>query len=117
MALQDNVGSPQLFHVTDGIEATAFLTQAGKYSDAPRPHLVLLDVNLPRKSGLDVLSEMKANYRLRNITVIVFSSSLLRHDRERAMSLGAGDYLNKNGNFDVFVAAAKLVCEKVAAAL
>jgi CheY-like chemotaxis protein len=63
-----------------------------------------------------VLSEIEANSRLRDITVIVFSSSILRHDRE-AMELGANDYLNKNGNFDALVAAAKLVCEKMTAAL
>ena len=116
MALRHRGESPQLFRVTDGVEASAFLLQADGYSDAPRPHLVLLDLNLPRKSGFDVLSEMKAIPGLRDIPVIVFTSSMLREDRERAMQLGATDYLHKDGNLGSFVAAVKLVCEKMATA-
>jgi chemotaxis family two-component system response regulator Rcp1 len=73
MALRDSRMFPQLFRVTDGAEATAFLSQTDRYSDAPRPHLVLLDVNLPGKSGFDVLAEMKANSRLRDIPLLLCS--------------------------------------------
>jgi two-component system, chemotaxis family, response regulator Rcp1 len=114
--LRQNGMSPQFFRVTDGEQATAFLLQAGGYRDAPRPHLVLLDLNLPRKSGFDVLAEMKADARLRDITVIVFSSSTLQYDREKAMELGANDYLHKGGNLDAFAAVAKAVCEKMTGA-
>jgi two-component system, chemotaxis family, response regulator Rcp1 len=116
MALRENGISPQFFRVTDGVEATAFLFRLDGYSDAPRPHLVLLDLNLPRKSGFDVLSEIKSDTRLRDLTVIVFSSSMLPHDRARSMELGANDYLHKNGDFHTFVKLAKLICEKMTAA-
>lgn len=116
MALRRIGMSPQFFRVKDGLEATAFLLQADGYSDAQRPHAVLLDLNLPRKSGFDVLSEMKAVPQLRDISVVVFSSSMLPHDRERSIECGANDYLEKNGEFEAFVAVAKLVCEKMIAA-
>ena len=116
MALRNNVQAPQLFRVADGAEAFAFLLQADGYSDAPRPDLVVLDLHLPRKSGFDLLSEMKATSRLRDIPVIVFSSSMLRQDRERALEHGSNDYLRKDGNFGSFLAVTKLVCEKMAVA-
>jgi len=107
---------PQFFRVTNGEDATPFLLQEGCYSDAPRPDLLLLDLNLPRKSGFDVLAEMKSNPRLRDIRVVVFSTSTFPYDRERSLALGATDYLDKNGDFETFVNVAKSVCEKLAAA-
>ena len=104
---------PQFFRVANGEDATAFLLQNGPYSNAPRPDLLLLDLNLPRKSGFDVLAEMKSNPRLRDITVVVFSTSTFPYDRERSLALGAVDYLHKNGDFETFVNVAKSVCEKL----
>lgn len=116
-ALWNTGVSPQLFRVTDGIEATAFLLRTDAYIDAPRPHLVVLDLKLPRKSGLDVLAELKAISRLRDIPVIVLSSSPCRQDWEMARELGADFYLPKTGNFDEFLRAAELAREMMASAL
>lgn len=81
-----------MFRVTDGEQAMAFLLQQGAYATAPRPDLVLLDLNMPRKSGFDVLAETKRNPRLRDINVVVFSTSTLPYDREKSLELGADDY-------------------------
>ena len=61
--------------VSDGAEAMAYLRREGKYSAATRPHLVLLDLNLPRKDGRAVLADMKTNPALRRIPVVIFSTS------------------------------------------
>jgi two-component system, chemotaxis family, response regulator Rcp1 len=114
LALQEIGAWPQFFRVTDGEQAMAFLLQNGPYRSAPRPNLVLLDLNLPGKSGLDVLSEMKSNPGLRDIKVVVFSTSTLPYDRERSLQLGADDYLYKDGHFEAFVNVAELLlCEKL----
>jgi CheY-like chemotaxis protein len=110
-ALRHTNLSPQFFRATDGEHALRFLLQEGRYSDAPRPDLVLLELNLPRNSGFDVLAEMRGNPRLRDIKVIVFSTSTLPYDRERSLQLGADDYLSKDGQFEAFVTVAKSVCQ------
>jgi two-component system, chemotaxis family, response regulator Rcp1 len=110
-ALQETDLSPQFFRATDGEHALRFLLQDGPYSTAPRPDLVLLDLNLPRKSGFDVLAEIKGNPRLCGIKVVVFSTSTLPYDRERSLQLGAEDYISKDGQFDTFITVAKSVCQ------
>ena len=76
---------------------------------------MLLDLNLPRKSGFDVLTEMESEPRLRDIKVVVFSSSTLPYDREQSLKLGADDYLWKGLDFDELVQSAKSVCQKLMA--
>ncbi len=110
MAIQRTDIRPQVFRVTDGEQAVAFVMQSGAYRNAPRPDLILLDLNLPRKSGFDVLAEVKATPRLRDIPMVVFSTSTLPYDREKAFELGADDYLRKDGTLDSFVEAAESVC-------
>ena len=105
----------QFFRVSNGEDAMAFLLQEGAYSFAPRPDLVLLDLNLPRKSGFDVLADMKSDPHLRDITVVVLSTSSLPYDREKSMELGADEYLTKDGEFESFVNAAKSVCQRITA--
>ena len=114
LALQETGLCPQFFRVADGEQAMAFLLQDGLYSSAPRPSLVLLDLNLPSKSGLDVLSEMKSHPALSDITVVVFSTSTLQYDRERSLELGADDYLYKEMHFEAFVRVAELICARLA---
>ena len=88
-ALEHSGIPPQLFRVTDGEEVIAFLLLRGSYAGAPRPDLVVLDLKLPKNSGYEVLKEIKSNPQLADISVVVFSSSVLDEDRRRAMDLGA----------------------------
>jgi chemotaxis family two-component system response regulator Rcp1 len=109
MALERSGIPPRFFRVTDGEEAIAFLLQRGSYTRAPRPDLVVLDLNLPKKSGFEVLKEMKSNPQLLNISVVVFSSSVRDEDRRKAMGLGAEQYLHKGMDFDAFARAVEAV--------
>ncbi len=98
------------YRVADGDEALDFLNNSGPYHDMPRPDLVLLDLNLPKRTGLEVLSEMKGNQDLSSLAVVVFTSSSLAVDRRKSMALGAKDYITKPASFDGFVAAVKNAC-------
>src|SRR5687768_16175255 len=88
--------------VTDGVEAMAFLRREPPYADAPRPDLVLLDLNMPRKDGREVLTEMKSDGKLRSIPVIVLSSSSAEQDIVKAYSLHANCYVTKPADFGQF---------------
>jgi two-component system, chemotaxis family, response regulator Rcp1 len=88
--------------VVDGAEALAFLSKRGNYADAARPDLVLLDLNLPKRDGLSVLTAMKANQELRRIPVVIFSTSKLGRDVARSYELGANCYVSKPGNLNEF---------------
>jgi CheY-like chemotaxis protein len=100
----------QLHRASNGEDALAFLNQSGPYRDAPRPDVVLLDLNLPRKGGLEVLSEIQSNETLRDLAVIVFTSSSLATDRKKSLALGAQEYITKPSSFDGFLTAVKAVC-------
>ncbi len=105
----------QLYRVSDGEQALAFLQCKGAYLKAPKPDLILLDLNLPRKNGLEVLSEMKSDKLLRDIVVIVFTSSALSSDRRKSFALGAHEYITKPSSFDGFVEAVKVACSRLPA--
>jgi CheY-like chemotaxis protein len=81
--------------VRDGIEAMAYLRREGEYVDARRPGIVLLDLNLPRKSGYEVLEEMKNDEDLRRIPVVVLTSSKAEEDVLRSYNLHANSYVTK----------------------
>jgi CheY-like chemotaxis protein len=81
--------------VSDGIEALAFLRREGEYADAPKPDLILLDLNLPRKDGREVLAEIKADPRFKRIPVVVLTSSRAEQDIARAYDLHANCYVVK----------------------
>jgi CheY-like chemotaxis protein len=90
--------------VNDGAEAISFLRHQGKYVHAPAPDLVVLDLNLPRKDGRDVLAKMKADPALAKIPVVIFTTSQANSDITRSYELGANCYLRKPGNLPEFVA-------------
>lgn len=99
--------SNQHFHVnsvTDGAEAISFLRHQGKYASAPAPDLVVLDLNLPRRDGRQVLSDMKTDPALAKIPVVIFTTSQASSDISRSYELGANCYLKKPGNLAEFVA-------------
>jgi len=87
----------------DGVEAMAFLRKEGKYADAPTPDVILLDLNLPRKNGREVLAEIKADPRLRRIPVVVLTNSRAEEDIIKAYNLHANCYVTKPVDFQQFL--------------
>lgn len=97
-------GIPTHLHVaSDGIEAMAFLRRLGRHEFAPRPDMILLDLNLPRKDGREVLAEIKEDPALRRIPVIVLTTSQAESDITRAYDLHANCYIVKPVDFDRFI--------------
>lgn len=95
---------PSTLHVAkNGVAAMDFLRRRGEYSDAPRPGLVLLDLNLPRLSGREVLKQMKDDPHLRRIPVIVLSTSEAQRDVTESYDLHANCYINKPVDFEQFL--------------
>jgi CheY-like chemotaxis protein len=89
--------------VSDGVEATRFLRREEGYEDAPRPGLVLLDLNLPRKDGREVLADIKADPELCDIPVVVLTTSSSDEDILRSYKLHANAYVTKPVDFNRFV--------------
>jgi chemotaxis family two-component system response regulator Rcp1 len=92
-----------LHHVTDGEEAMAFLRREGKYSAAPRPELILLDLNLPRKDGRQVLAEIKEDEDLKRIPVVILTVSSAEDDILKTYNLHANCYITKPIDLDQFM--------------
>lgn len=89
--------------VEDGVEALAFLRRQGRYADAPRPDVIMLDLNLPRMSGQEVLAVIKADPDLKTIPVVVLTTSRAEADVLRAYDLHANCYVVKPLDFPAFV--------------
>ena len=102
-ALEQGKLANNLHVTTDGVDALEFLRQDGEYEDAPRPDLILLDLNMPRKDGQEVLEELRADDDLRRIPVVVLTSSESEEDIVRSYELNANAYLTKPVDFDGFV--------------
>jgi len=92
-----------LHTVEDGVEAMKFLRREGEYQDRPRPDLVLLDLNMPRKDGWEVLEEIKEDPDLARIPVIVLTSSEAEEDIVKSYELQANAYLTKPVDFQGFL--------------
>ncbi|HXV93211.1 MAG TPA: response regulator [Pseudonocardia sp.] len=95
--------------VTDGAEALSYLRREGRYTGAPRPDLILLDLNLPRRDGREVLQEVKDDPDLRHIPVIVLTTSQAEEDVLRSYQLHANAYVTKPVDFDSFIDAIKQI--------
>jgi two-component system, chemotaxis family, response regulator Rcp1 len=87
----------------DGVEAMAFLHRENAFADAPRPDLILLDLNLPRKDGREVLAEIKADPALRTIPVVILTTSRAEQDVIRSYELQANCYITKPVDLDQFL--------------
>jgi CheY-like chemotaxis protein len=98
----------ELHHVADGVEALAFLRGEGEYAGRPRPHLILLDLNLPRMDGRQVLKEIKGDPELRAIPVVVLTTSEADEDILRSYELHANAYVTKPVDFDRFIEAVRM---------
>jgi len=103
LTLQEVKADIALYRATDGEEALAFVHKTKPHEDAPRPDLILLDLNLPKRSGMEVLTELKRDESLRSIPVIMFSSSPLRVDERKSLELGAQEYMTKPSSLEGFV--------------
>ncbi len=99
----------QLHRASDGEQALELLRRA-EFNGSIKPDLVVLDLNLPRKNGFEVLTEIKKDDDLRTITVIVFTSSSLSADKRKSLALGAQSFITKPFTFDGFVEAVKTAC-------
>lgn len=102
-ALKSHKVQNNLHVVTDGEEAMAFLRMQGKYANAPRPDIILLDLNLPRKDGREVLAEIKSDNNLKAIPVVIITSSEAEQDVVKSYNLNANCYITKPVNLDQFI--------------
>jgi two-component system, chemotaxis family, response regulator Rcp1 len=102
-AMRDSKIRNTLHHVTDGEEAMAFLRKEGKYSKLPRPDLILLDLNLPKKDGRQVLAEIKGDESLKRIPVVVLTVSSAEEDILKTYNLHANCYITKPLDLDQFM--------------
>ncbi|MBW4595052.1 MAG: response regulator [Brasilonema angustatum HA4187-MV1] len=103
IALEDSKISVNLNVVVDGVEAIAFLRKQENYTQVPTPGIILLDLNLPRKDGREVLAEIKADHTLKRIPVVVLTTSRAEEDVLKAYNLCANCYITKPVDFDHFV--------------
>ena len=95
--------------VDDGDEAMAFLRRQGRFADAPRPDLILLDLKLPRKSGQEVLAEIKSDQNLMHIPVVILTTSKDEEEVLKAYSHHANCYITKPVDFDNFAAVVRSI--------
>ena len=97
-ALKNSSVPHEVVTVRNGMDAMAFLHREGEYTDAPRPDLILLDLNLPRKDGREVLAEIKADPQLRRIPVVVLTTSRNEEDIFQSYNLHVNCYITKSRN-------------------
>jgi two-component system, chemotaxis family, response regulator Rcp1 len=108
-ALKDAKMYINLHVASDGIEALAFLNREGEYADVPRPDLILLDLNLPRKDGRQVLEEIKENPALMTIPIVILTTSASEEDILRSYQLHANCYITKPVDLDGFLKVVKSI--------
>ena len=105
-ALQESKVRNTLYCVKDGVELLEYLRREGKYADpacSPRPGLILLDLNMPRKDGREALKEIKADAELQNIPVVILTTSGQEEDKIKGYNLGAASYITKPVDFEGLV--------------
>jgi two-component system, chemotaxis family, response regulator Rcp1 len=108
-ALREAKVRNRLNMVEDGVQALEFLRRTGKYAHAPRPDLIMLDLNLPRKDGREVLAEIKADENLKLIPIVVLTTSRAEQDVLRAYQLNANCYISKPVDFEQFLQAVRSI--------
>jgi len=108
-ALKEGKLLNQLTVVGDGVEALSFLRKEGKYADAIQPELILLDLNLPKKDGREVLAEIKADSKLRRIPVVVLTTSSAEEDILKIYDLHANCYITKPVDLEQFMGVVKSI--------
>lgn len=100
---KDTKTKNRLYVVKDGVEAMAFLNQEFEYSDIPRPDVILLDLNLPRKDGREVLKELKEDNVLKRVPIVILTTSSAEEDIIKTYNNHANCYITKPVDFDQFL--------------
>ncbi len=108
-ALREGKVRNHLHVATDGVEALAYLRREGKYANAPPPDLILLDLNLPKKNGREVLEEIKADPDLRRIPVVILTVSKAEEDILKSYNLHANCYITKPVDLERFLEVVKSI--------
>jgi two-component system, chemotaxis family, response regulator Rcp1 len=108
-ALREGKVYSNLHTVKDGVEAMEYLRREGKYKDVPRPDIILLDLNLPRKDGREVLEEIKSDDKLKRIPVVVLTTSKAEEDVLRTYNLHANCYVTKPVDLEKFMVVVKTI--------
>jgi len=108
-ALKESKMLNELYVTEDGVEAMEFLNREGNYADAPHPDLILLDLNLPKKDGRELLEEIKADEKLRRIPVVVLTTSKAQEDIYRMYEQHANCYITKPIDLDQFIEVVKSI--------
>ncbi|HEY0071859.1 MAG TPA: response regulator [Chloroflexia bacterium] len=108
-ALRDGKVLNNLSVARDGVEALTFLRKEGPHVAAPRPDLILLDLNMPKKDGREVLAEVKSDESLRRIPVVILTTSQAEQDILKSYDLHANCYITKPVDFDQFIAVVQSV--------
>jgi chemotaxis family two-component system response regulator Rcp1 len=108
-ALKEGKVYSNLHTVKDGVEAMEFLRRQGKYAAVPRPDIILLDLNLPRKDGREVLEEIKSDDLLKRIPVVVLTTSKAEEDVVRTYNLHANCYVTKPVDLEKFMVVVKTI--------
>lgn len=110
-ALKDGEVENRLHTAKDGMEAIAFLRRKGRYTDAPRPDLILLDLNMPRMNGRQVLAEIKEDSALKHIPVVILTGSREMDDVVKTYDLHANCYVTKPIDFEQFTMMVKSITD------
>jgi CheY-like chemotaxis protein len=108
-ALKEGKVYSNLYWVKDGVEAMEFLRRSGKYQGAPRPDIILLDLNLPKKDGREVLQDIKNDEALKRIPVVVLTTSKAEEDVLRTYNLHANCYVTKPVDLEKFIVVVKSI--------
>jgi chemotaxis family two-component system response regulator Rcp1 len=108
-ALRDAKVHNNLHVAADGLEATSFLWRKGQHANVPRPDLILLDLNLPKKGGREVLAEIKADPDLKSIPVVILTTSAAEEDILRSYQLHANCFITKPVDLDQFMKVVKTI--------
>ncbi|HEY3906301.1 MAG TPA: response regulator [Streptosporangiaceae bacterium] len=108
-AFEENKVRNQLNVVNDGVKALAYLRQEDGYADAPRPDLILLDLNLPKMGGHEVLEQIKSDVNLQRIPVVVLTTSDAEEDVLRSYNLHANAYVTKPVDFERFLSVVRQI--------
>jgi chemotaxis family two-component system response regulator Rcp1 len=114
-ALREKRADVDVFRLCDGEDAILYLARKGVFAEAPRPAVIVLDLELPKKRGHDVLAEIREEAGLHDVPVIVFTSSVRAADREKALALGANHYFYKTSDLDVFNAVTRQILDYLSA--